>query len=309
MNENRLLINKEFQKELYSSLSECKNELIIVSAFLRSEVLKWIRGIIPSNINVSIVSRWRIEDFLSGASDLDAYRIARSSRWSFYIDSDLHAKAVLIDSNFLFLGSANMTSRGIHLFGYGNNELGIKIYATEDEGERIKAYLYNSYHLTYPMFLEMEKFIESIDVGKEQSVHKWPEVISECIVPTIEQLWVDECFFTTFEDFQNKIEVKNYKHDIELFNSKIPDKSIITNSRLLKWLQGIINTSSQEYISFGYITKKLHDAIVTDPKPYRKDIKVLVNNLLSWIEAYDIYKFKKFDYTLSIINNNYIRMT
>ncbi len=305
MNEKRLLINKEFQDELIISLSECRLELVIVSAFLRSEVLKWVRELVPENVNVSIVSRWRIDDLLSGTSDLEAYKIARKSKWSFHIDSDLHAKSVLVDSKTLFLGSANMTSKGIHLFGYGNNELGIKLSATEDESARIKSYIHNSYHLTYPMFLEMKNFIESIDIDKNKSIIKWPKVISECISPSVNQLWIDECFFTSFDNFHNKISLDNYRHDTELFNSEVPNKEVLMNSRLFKWLDNVIKASNMEFITFGYITKKLHDAIMTDPKPYRKDVKVLVYNLISWLKGYELYEFRKFEYTISIINNNF----
>lgn len=35
---------------------------------------------------------------------------------------------------------------------------------------------------------------------------------------------------------------------------------------------------------FGSLTQELHNALVTDPKPYRKDVKQQLANLLSIIE-------------------------
>ena len=35
---------------------------------------------------------------------------------------------------------------------------------------------------------------------------------------------------------------------------------------------------------FGAITEELHNALVSDPKPYRKDVKQLLANLLSMVE-------------------------
>jgi len=36
----------------------------------------------------------------------------------------------------------------------------------------------------------------------------------------------------------------------------------------------------------------LHDAFIDDPRPYRKDVKQLLNNLLSWIKILDIEDIK-----------------
>ena len=35
---------------------------------------------------------------------------------------------------------------------------------------------------------------------------------------------------------------------------------------------------------FGAISEKLHNSLVSDPKPYRKDVKQLLANLLSMIK-------------------------
>lgn len=35
---------------------------------------------------------------------------------------------------------------------------------------------------------------------------------------------------------------------------------------------------------FGALSEKLHNAMVSDPKPYRRDIKNMLANLLSWSE-------------------------
>lgn len=39
---------------------------------------------------------------------------------------------------------------------------------------------------------------------------------------------------------------------------------------------------------FGEITANLHNALLNDPRPYRKDVKQLLANLLNWIAALDI---------------------
>ena len=35
---------------------------------------------------------------------------------------------------------------------------------------------------------------------------------------------------------------------------------------------------------FGAITSELHNALINDPKPYRKEVKDLLSNTLFWIQ-------------------------
>ena len=43
--------------------------------------------------------------------------------------------------------------------------------------------------------------------------------------------------------------------------------------------------NNNDCMYFGQLTAELHDALVEDPKPYRKDVKTLLANLLAWTQA------------------------
>ncbi|MCF6203446.1 MAG: phospholipase D-like domain-containing protein [Methylococcaceae bacterium] len=244
-----------------------------MSAYLRSEVLNWAKKIIPEHVLVNIVTKWAPQDLVFGASDLEAFEIARKQRWGFYIDQDLHAKSVLIDSVNLFLGSANFTSRGTHLFGSGNNELGIRVRASDDEAKKIKQYVTNSYNVTMPMYMEMKSHIESLDKLKEENTTKWSDDIAICINPLVEHLWVDECFHSSPDDFFSDKTDENVEHDCKMIGTNKPSLELIKQIKMIKWIGFIVNESNKDDLTFGYITQKLHDSIMTDPKPYRKDLK------------------------------------
>lgn len=53
------------------------------------------------------------------------------------------------------------------------------------------------------------------------------------------------------------------------------------------WLIDVVVEKNGE-IYFGELASKLHDSLVTDPKPYRKDVKMLLANLLQMIVALDM---------------------
>lgn len=301
MTESRLLQNREYIESIESSLSLSESNIVIVSAFLRSEVVKWLREVIPKNVSVSFVTRWLPQDILSGASDFEAFEVARKEKWGFYLDQDLHAKALLIDEAILFLGSANLTSSGTHLFGSGNNELSIKVRASIDEVKKIKQYVVNSYQLTMPMYKEMKLQLEEAEELKNVADIKWPTEIASCINPIVYSLWIDECFYSSPNEFFSEDDNENVEHDRELFRSDWPDKTLLKKTKIIRWLETIILESAKQILTFGYVTKKLHNAIITDPKPYRKDMKEFVRNLFAWIQYYELYDCQNFTKTIAII--------
>ncbi len=302
MNERFLLQNREYIEALELSLLSSQTEVLIVSAYLRSEVLQWARDKIPKFVLVNIVTRWAPQDLVFGASDLEAYEIARKERWGFYIDQDLHAKAVLVDSDMLFLGSANFTSRGTHLFGSGNNELGMQVQASNNEADKIKRYVTNSYKLIMPMYMEMKLHIVNLDKSAKKEV-SWPDEITSCITPLVDSLWVDECFHCSPDEFFSDRINESIEHDCQMLGTDKPNLELIKQTKMMKWLDNVVRESNKENLTFGYITKRLHDAILTDPKPYRKEIKVFVKNVFDWLIYYELYEIESFNHTIAINNN------
>ena len=54
------------------------------------------------------------------------------------------------------------------------------------------------------------------------------------------------------------------------------------------------NEKKKKECYFGELSAKLHNALINDPKPYRKEVKDLLSNLLGWIEYFD-FDFIKVD--------------
>ena len=53
------------------------------------------------------------------------------------------------------------------------------------------------------------------------------------------------------------------------------------------WLMDQLNEKNGE-IYFGELSARLHNSLVTDPKPYRKDVKALLSNLIQMIVVLDM---------------------
>lgn len=294
----RLLSGEELAERAIAQLSIAEKEVYLASAFLKSDIVSWLEDAIPDGVTVRLLSRWRKCDLLSGASDLDAYELARKRRWGFYIDQNLHVKALLVDSDYLFVGSSNFTSSGLGIYGRGNKELNIELTPSSEEVLRIKNYFFEAYEMNYPMYCHMkEEVIESssdaisVDGG-------WSSDVRSCFITIADKLWVSECLSAGPNDY---FSYPGSLVDSHIWGSIAPNLETFKDSRIFKWLEQQL-MDSKVNLRFGDLTARLHNSLINDPRPYRREVKDYLKILLQWIEYFKIYKIYQHNHTLSVVN-------
>ena len=129
-----LLGTEAFRNLLGASIKNAKESVVILSAYVKEVGVKWMQEqIADSEVKCTIVVRWDKGDLAQDSSDLDCYLLAKEKNWDFKILKDLHAKVMLVDNNDLFVGSPNLTGRGMSLVPVSNKEMGVKLKATEQD--------------------------------------------------------------------------------------------------------------------------------------------------------------------------------
>ncbi len=70
----------------------------------------------------------------------------------------------------------------------------------------------------------------------------------------------------------------------------------------MKWLKGQLLKEESKSLRFGAISSRLHDALLNDPKPYRKEVKDFQVNLFNWLKYLELpdFKFSKYNVSESI---------
>ena len=61
-------------------------------------------------------------------------------------------------------------------------------------------------------------------------------------------------------------------------------KNSFENSKLFKWLINQIKKHKNNEIYFGDLSSIIHNSLLDDPRPYRKDVKKLQINLYNYIK-------------------------
>ncbi len=117
--------------------------MLIAAPFIRSEALGRLLDSIPGGVETKIVTRWRIEDLLAGASDLEVYELAEAKGISIYLCGNLHAKLFAADDTCL-VGSANVTGAALGWRPHSNLELLVPISRTAEPVSRLEKQLFDS---------------------------------------------------------------------------------------------------------------------------------------------------------------------
>ena len=122
-------------------------------------------------------------------------------------------------------------------------------------------------------------------------------------------MWVDELLFTSpnsndDDDIRHDsslLEVDRLDVDVDLLRAKF------TELRIVKWLYTQLLKEESKSLRFGAISSRLHDALLNDPKPYRKNVKDFQVNLFNWLKYLELpdFEFSKYNVseTISLTND------
>ena len=283
-----LLSSQEFRDALQLRLSAASDRVIILSAFLKLDALNWLIDNLDIE-NISIVSRWRFGDLISGATDLACYQVCKEYKIDFGISLGLHGKVYCVD-NHILVGSANATSSGLALRGNYNEEFGYGFIAGNTDRLKLDRYLSNVVWLDDRLFEKISAELIDFERASVGGKSAWSQELTSKLKMSDEHLWAHELPFLT----PNKLinvgagEKNSLQHDLQLLG--IPKNAISLESlaqafrqtRSFSWLYNILDKEGS--LSFGGLTAALHNSLLDDPCPYRRDVKQLVSNLFFWAE-------------------------
>jgi len=299
-----LFDEQELQKELSISLSECQKGVITLSAFIKKTAFQWfIDQFSQKDIKVTIVARWTLADLLCGVSDLEVYELCKSQGWIFKIDQRLHSKLYLIDSKFALVGSSNLTGAGLGLHTKSNFELSMKGDITDIDLKKVSKYLDSCVTVTDEIYKEIAEVYNSSENVMIPKNIKWPESVKQLLETDVNHLWVDDLFFTDPLDKNPKNEY--FLHDLSLLGINSKDDIDLVNSnqiKIINWFKCQLHKEESKSLLFGAISERLHNSLLNDPKPYRKNVKELQSNLFKWIKYLNLddFSFERYNHSETI---------
>ena len=278
-----ILVSNEIMEALHRELKNADQSVQIISAFCKEKTIEQLNDLISSSVtDKKLMVRFRMDDILKGSTDIGAIEYCLANGWSIFFRFDLHVKTYVVDLKRGIVGSANATNSGLGLSNSPNLEMATLVNMELEDIRKIDNLYKSAIPVNQNLLDKMKKEIsnkKSNDLSNES--YAWSEEITSLFKPRVETLFSyelpdsDECVgYIPFLD-------ADFGNNLNSF------KNAFRWSTAYLWLlQTLEKHDGQSY--FGELSSDLHNALVSDPKPYRKDVKVLLANLLSLAEKLDM---------------------
>ncbi len=286
-----IFISQEIFACIREELLHSRESFTAISAYCKLPLVEFFDDcILDRALQKRLVVRMRMSDILDGSTDLAIYPFCKEHGWELYFRLDLHGKTYIFDSLKGVVGSANATRSGMNFDGPGNCEMATLVELDQSDQTKIDRVIQDSVRMTDEIFEKMEAAIELVDDGdRVNSSKQWPDAILN--------LFSFDCSVLFTEDFPP---ISTPDHDpletcvylgCSLGAGFSEQRAAFKSMRCFKWLEHLFCRQNSKELYFGAITALLHEALLNEPKPYRKDVKELLANLLSWIVYYECEEF------------------
>lgn len=294
MSQLRVSHSGEFREELARQLCIASKEIIVLSGYVRSEAIQWLADKVPESFEgeVTIVTRWAALDLASGASDLGAFSVAEARGWGFYIHRSLHAKCITVDGQWMSVGSANITRRGLGISRPPNVELVSMGLPTADVGVLVRQIIDSSVMATPEMVAELASVLEDVNIQNPPANDAYEKLnaLIDRIHDLPKRLTALDLFQTTPIKFDASSDDER-THDTRLLGvtrsplaSSGTLKERLPETKVWRWLIAFLKKRELKAASFGELTQALHDDLAVDGRIRRSEVKRLLANTLDWIE-------------------------
>ena len=187
-----ILVSQKILDRISDELSKSTESFLLISAYCKLPLVKYFDTCI-SNIGIEkkLIVRFRPEDILFGASDLDIYPYCRDNGWKLYFRLDLHAKTYVFDRLRCIIGSANATGSGMNIGGFGNYEMAAVCELAEKDIQALKLLLLGSVEMNDSIYEIMHHAVDVQDTVAT-GLLQWPKKITDMFQPEYSLLFAED---------------------------------------------------------------------------------------------------------------------
>lgn len=279
-----LLLTNEILDSVKKELTNASESVQIITAYCKETSLIHLNKCISNSVSEKkLLVRFRMDDVVKGSTDFSIIDYALSEGWKVYIRFDLHAKTYIVDKKRGLVGSANATNSGLGIGMSGNMEIATLVDIDPQDINKIEKLYGDAIEVNDEILKKLREQIVGISTGEKKSSYVWDSSITNLFTPKVETLFSYE--------LPDEGLLSDGKYVPFLDETYTGDKDKIKDafrwSNIYLWLLQTLKENNGE-MYFGELSAKLHNSLVSDPKPYRKDVKLMLANLLSLIEELDM---------------------
>ena len=264
------------KKELKSALSSVQ----IITAYCKESSFMHLNRYINDVVKEKrLLVRFRMNDILRGSTDFSIVECGMKTGWKVYIRFDLHAKTYIVDNKRGLVGSANTTNSGLSIGKSGNMEMATLVDIEPRDIEKINKLFDDAILMDDTLLKKLKSQIDAVEKSGQKENYSWDASITTMVNPHINTLFsyeLPEDYTLRNGEYFSFLD-ETYDGNIDKF------KESFRWSNVYLWLLTTLK-ENDGCLYFGTLSEKLHNTLVSDPKPYRRDVKQMLANLLRLIE-------------------------
>lgn len=275
-----------------------RHHLLIVAPFIRLSALQAIlqNVTIP---HVVVVSTWRTEDVLRGASDTEVYPFLHARGWALKLHSRLHAKLIIADMRKAIVSTANVTEAGLGLAHRPNVECATGIDLTGADQRWVLNLVFQSPQVNDAYYSAFKDHLASLRASPSNPIPEfdpttledYPGARSAQLPVSDSPVWLVSRLVSLRKFGVSSLDPETLRqvlHDVSLFSLNV-ESSPEEHLRILREnffalptivrLQGFLQ--SKRY--FGEIKDWMRTHWVDDSPPSRRELTRFVQVVMAWL--------------------------
>ena len=288
------LISSELFELISEEISSTKHgRILFISPYITTSTLIELAKQIPDERHVVVVTSWDEMNLLQGSSNLDLYPFCDSRGWGLKILNNLHAKAYAVEPDVLFIGSANLTRRGLLDKEPTNHELLYKIdEPSREDWYQIEEIVTKSRTVTEDLFSQYTNWL-----AEQQELPALPP-ISPFVEAVHQRAWMPLTFSpsdvwgTLQSNHSTKQQVEVAQTDLEHLSVVLPTDQVQFMKDTAKQyfshptVKSICDQIGNEWMRFGAIKQIVSD-LFHETDTDRDTITQYVQAFYRWVEELD----------------------
>ena len=275
-----ILFSNEIMDSIKKELQSATTSVQIITAYCKEKSFNYLNSFINNDVkDKRILIRFRMDDVLKGSTDFSVAKSGLKHGWKVYIRFDLHAKTYIIDNKRGLVGSANATNLGLSIGKSGNMEMATLVDVEPQDIEKVNKLFYDAIEIDDLLLEKLQRQLDQIKSFEDGVNYKWDKSITAMFNPHIDTLFsyeLPEDFILQEGEYFSFMD-ETFSGDFE----KLKEAFRWSNAYL--WLFTVLK-ENEGCLYYGALSEKLHNAMVSDPKPYRRDVKKMLSNLLLLIQ-------------------------
>jgi hypothetical protein len=280
---------------LEERLKDGDDIILLVVPFIKLAALKQLHWVQTKKVRLKVVCRWRPNDLLSGASDVEIFPYLKEVGCELYLNADVHLKLYVFGSNNAVNTSANLTLRGLGYSDTPNIEIANIVTLASGDWESIYRIIATSRQVDDTVYARYKDFIKKNRLPAPETIPidllGTPKTFTIASLPATESpAKLAEFYLTDDHTAYDPEEVRRAIHDLVTF--KIP--AGLTATEFNRTLGQAFRTTpfvgdfvallrAETNLRFGAVNNWIHQKCEDVPLPYRWEIKTNTRIFYDWL--------------------------